>query len=159
MICIASLGWELHFLFTDRGLRLPIQGDRVWKLPPSAGIVYGNIVTLIEAWCLLELPWASLNQFQPLPCSESSWNSLAKSICKLWSQQWQMVQEWLQNRDDGLDGFDIKYVRYLNDLNTKRTSQMKAGCVCAETICFGQFFWCFACWECFRPLLHVLCVA
>ena len=49
------------------------------------------------------------------------------------------MEKRLQNRDDDLDGFDIKYVRCLNDLNTKRTSQMEAGCVCAGTVCLSRF--------------------
>ena len=48
-----------------------------------------------------------------------------------------MVEKIIQNMDDGLDGFDIKYVRCLNDLNT--TSQMEVGCVCAETVCLSRF--------------------
>ena len=49
------------------------------------------------------------------------------------------MEKRLHNRDDGLNGFDIKYVRYWNDLNTKRTSQMDAGYACAETVCLGSF--------------------
>ena len=49
------------------------------------------------------------------------------------------MKQRLQNKDDVLDEFDIKYVRCLNDLNTKCTSQMDAGYACAETVCFGQF--------------------
>ena len=50
-----------------------------------------------------------------------------------------MVEKRLQNRDDGLDGLDIKYVRCLNDLNTKCTSQMEDECVCAETVGLNRF--------------------
>ena len=50
-----------------------------------------------------------------------------------------MVEKRLHNRDEGLDGFDIKYVRCLNDQNSKRTSQMEDGCACAETVGLNRF--------------------
>ena len=73
MICIASSWWELHFLFTDRGLRFPVQGDKVWNFTSFS---WNCVWKWSDFNGGLMLAWASLSFPESIPTLALLWKWL-----------------------------------------------------------------------------------
>ena len=70
--------------------------DRVWGLPDTK-------------WWLKKLPWTSLSMLPLLDYSESCWNSLTKSSCRLLVLKWKMMMELFQNFFKCMDSHYMLY--------------------------------------------------
>ena len=73
MTCIASLWWKLHFFFTYRGLRFPVQGDRVWKITSFS---WNRVWKCKDFNGSLMIVWASLSFPESIPTLTLLWKWL-----------------------------------------------------------------------------------